>query len=1591
MDATRISIALDDVSFDVSLVHQALAALGLPVSSKETMARRAGPDTQEKVARLQAQMGIAADSRLVVDPATAMALEKLLRERNMTQPIRSFTVAGQVRRIDGSPVRQQRLLAFDLDLRGAGAYRTVSSIAEADKIGGFEFVGEAVSDGEGRYAISFFDWQYQRAERGKADLVIFAVDDGKDDPRIVGQSRLVAAGDYSRSGRADAVDILLPDTDQRVEYDRVMAALSPFLEENQVRLATIAQSADQLSFVASELELDRSLIATAAAAEMLAPGRGEPQWHELLYGIGRQDIILDALSLYRRTVDELLAAVDASVDARIINPVARDVAVKMIDAVRGLAGKQLVPDSDPNDTILPDRAHRLALLDAIATFRGTDPQEFWLKFLPEQEQFRDKPELVSRLLLAQQLVAVTAGHAPMVTLLLDSGAASADALLEVERDQWIEMADKAGIPDFVEGASPRIRTEAYADMMMSALDAAYPTKRLQILARNKALPIASVETVATFLEKATSFDIASSRVDDFAADIAVLAGDAAPAVKADLKKVQRIFQVSPTPAAMTALLEAKLHSATAIADIPRKTFLADFGERLGGETVAFAVHQRAEYMARKVELTAMHLRDYAQPQAPAFALSHSEAASAQALLGKVLPDYAALFDSPDLCECQECRSVVSPSAYFVELLRFLWRGGRNADGKSPLDMLDARRPDLKYLPLTCENSNTPIPYLDLATEVMEYYTANDSLSAYQGHDTGEATAAELRANPQNIVLQAYTVLKDAVYPFSLPYHQPLDTIRTYSDHLGVARADAMRAASPVPDARIARAIAAEALGLAEEDYKALTGEAFDAAVQAVPVHAYYGYGAASQLDAMAGVREFIARSGVGYPELVDLVSTRFLNPHQWTLNFISPLIAVSPVAAPALYAKFGQIRDGTLNATTDADIAAMLTAYNGASGADMTAGDFGDWIKAHFGELRTVITLYQPQSSCDLDTTCLRTLASIYEGGSGSGLVDADWSRIHRFIRLQRRLGWSIQETDLMLAALDQPDIAPQTILFLDAVLSLGAATRLPLNQLATLWGTIDSHGPKSLYRKLFLNKAVQRIDPAFRLDTWGHHLTDTGEFLGEHRSAVQAAFRIREEDLDAIAGVARVIDGGAQRPLDLATDTLTVGNLSTIYRHVVLATALKIKPTELALLIRLAGGTPFSLWDVQQARFGMIDPVATKAFFDLAASVRAARFKIPALDYALTGRLAPASTVGLDRAKAVLTAQGIRLAFAAIEQDHPDIVQSVSPELLTAKLALTFPAEIVSRVMAIIQGSATFETITDKNIPIVMPDDLSAKYLYIKGSGRLTATGIMTDAERVTLKGLGGGAAFAAAVDALYAAPETFLATQFGGIFTNLAEAGAILLNHPAQPTATSATERLAYVYTRFVGVLKQKLRRDAITQHIAALIGLSDAATGVLIAARVEELGHDLSTEGFSADYFSDANWTTPALPRVDATVDFDWQLGSPGAGVPADNFSARWRAYVAAPASGEYTAVVTAREADDVFRLYLDDALVLEKLTGDTNTSLEVSLQLNAAQMHRLRLDYQDGAQNAGIRLQWKRATTGLDLVPASVAYPAAILDA
>jgi hypothetical protein len=416
-------------------------------------------------------------------------------------------------------------------------------------------------------------------------------------------------------------------------------------------------------------------------------------------------------------------------------------------------------------------------------------------------------------------------------------------------------------------------------------------------------------------------------------------------VKTELKILQRISAISPTPAAVPVLLKAGLHSAFAISEMPRAQFISQFEVELGKDAVQY-VYEHAAKSRFRGELFMMASMEVIKGTGigaiDALINKNGKLNINQSFLfgdtdennvennGKGNPNinWDLLFGDADICECGECNSVYSPAAYFVELLQYLRNNNlekvdkfndpknkRDISG-TPLEELLKRRPDLGCLELTCKNAYTLLPYVDLVNEVLENYVVHKRPKAFNVEE--DQTSGELLSQPFHTNYDAYCTLSKEVYPFTLPYHQPIDAARIYLDHLGTSRhelLDTFRSAcrpndpdeeqrekrKKLHEEKRQRAVDAEYLGLTQQEYIILTREKFTSKAYlefcedkvytneeylnyagVAAEYEYYGYD--SKDDMIQGLPlvkdEFLRRTGIQYTDLVELLATRCLNPHR---------------------------------------------------------------------------------------------------------------------------------------------------------------------------------------------------------------------------------------------------------------------------------------------------------------------------------------------------------------------------------------------------------------------------------------------------------------------------------------------------------------------------------------------------------------------------------------------------------------------------------------------------------------------------------------------------------------------------------------
>jgi hypothetical protein len=123
----------------------------------------------------------------------------------------------------------------------------------------------------------------------------------------------------------------------------------------------------------------------------------------------------------------------------------------------------------------------------------------------------------------------------------------------------------------------------------------------------------------------------------------------------------------------------------------------------------------------------------------------------------------------------------------------------------------------------------------------------------------------------------------------------------------------------------------------------------------------------------------------------------------------------------------------------------------------------------------------------------------------------------------------------------------------------------------------------------------------------------------------------------------------------------------------------------------------------------------------------------------------------------------------------------------------------------------------------------------------------------------------------------------------------------------------------------------------------------------------------EAWTGEYFGNRELSgTPVLLRYDAAVDFDWGYGSPGPGVPDDNFSVRWT-YKLGFTPGTYRFSTS---TDDGVRVYVDSNCIIDAWYNQKlpNThSADIAL---IAGEHTIFVEYYEAGGEASAHVWWRR---------------------
>ncbi|MFI1700706.1 neuraminidase-like domain-containing protein [Streptomyces bobili] len=1053
-------------------------------------------------------------------------------------------------------------------------------------VGGDRRVGTAVTDEGGAFRAE------PAATRPQPDLRARVRTGPEPAATVLGESAVVY-GSSAPSVRLD-VEVEPGSAALESEYESLVRSIGPLVGG---RLAAIEESETRqdVTHLANQAGWDARAVAMAAQADRLVADSGGGVAAPLFYALLRAGLPAAPELLYRTGPGRVAAVWREAVDLGVLP---RGVEAEI---PAGLAAFEALAV----DQLLHGRPSGVSSLEGLLerTFPGNaegkrafarlhlgaaGAEDFW-----EQVESAFSSPTRRRLQLDGQLAALTLNNAPLVDALHAAEDGHPDGPLGAPADlarrayhrpeRWLELLDDT-VPDGLPGDGPQDRRARYAELLAAQVRLSFPTAVLATRVRDGELPAAAEpelrEAVAGFLaEQVGRFELGVEPVEAFLARNTDVAPPADPRAVEAVKRLQRVYQLTPDDRALGVLLANGLDSATGIAGTTEREFVAARADDLG-ERDARLVHARARQISDAVAAVATGFLTarLAPPLGSGDTPVVETFAAAPAPPGVVAyPTLEGLFGSLNTGACEHCESVLSPAAYLVDLLHFL--DPKDVPNK-PLDVLLSRRPDLGNLPLTCENTDTVVPHIDLVNETLEYFVAHTlSLQGFTGHSTpADRGTEELLARPEFVDEAAYEPLRGALFPPPLPFHRPLESLRALFARLDVPLSEAMMTlrhgdALAAAGGFGSREVAFERLGLSPPEVRLLTDGS-------LPLPGLLGYpdgtARAQVLADLGSVRTWVTRLGLRYQEVVRVLDTRFVNPSV-TLR---PRLAALGVS----FTDLKRLKDGALTA---AQFEALLP-----NDLDRRpfGGDVAAWVTdpANYRRIMRLLVAVPPLAAAGgtlpaFDAFLVRRTDP---DPAGAALQPLDAVRLVRFVRLWRRFGWSIEQTDSALAALFPAGVEQEagggpTAAGLDAgvdtaLVRLGTVVavlgRLGLNadeqlpRVLSCWADLETYGPDALYRRLFLPGGVPAAEP-FADHGAGEVLSDPAATLTAQADVLRAAFQLSADDLAALL---TGLGFNESTPLTLAA-------VSAVHRRAWLAGVLGLAPRELAALQELTGIDPFT------------------------------------------------------------------------------------------------------------------------------------------------------------------------------------------------------------------------------------------------------------------------------------------------------------------------------------------------------------------------------------------------------------------------------
>ncbi len=1049
------------------------------------------------------------------------------------------TVYGRVTNATGRPMANLSVTIFDVDMRD------------------WQPLADTLTDREGRYELHWSHSQLSGRGRKTADISVTVTTPERHTELY--RSTLEEVRFNARTREQINIVITQAVAAETIEFDTLVTEVT-FLAKN-VPIAELQESKAHrdVTFLARELEIPAEKVIHLIVAHRL---RDKSKIEAaFFYALLRKGTLLTRSSIGLDADESILLFDAARTDAsRLTTDIAQAVADHIVPPSVNKALKQhlvlLAQYREEADRYYQDEHPRKVIELLTAVCRPEKLAEMQRLFQEHKDDFNGFLEKVTDASFFDSKAKQKEAEVTLaVSKLFGFGN---ETLLDVVKKQQIKTPDdlrklarlnKADWEAELSKSSPQTADKqligSYASAMVRKFEKEFPTVAFAAQLEREDKPVLhQQEKIVAFLNKHEDFDLTSDRIDLYFKKKRIAKRDS-EAIGGELKSVQRVFKLIPHYRKTLALREEHIHSAQSIVAVGKARFVQEIAPKTGlSEQEAHELYRKAEMQHMAAMVVAGELQDTMGAMDIAAFETKSLALKLEAV-SKDFPNLHSLFKLMDTCACEHCRSVYSPAAYLVEILQFLDK--RSVVSGNAKSVLFDRRPDLGEIDLSCANANTPVKYIDLVCELLEEAVAPDEGIDYSG---------DLADGPDPLKGKVSGALLATLQAAGLPITAHALIHETASDLLP---------SDPLPHYLRDTKVVCKIVNTGGTDYKIYrlrqtlsTAEELDAAPEYVNEKAYEALGQAAfafdlpfdlhHVEAKGYFNRFgidraelmRAFQSAGGPDDAAIAAEQLdLTDAEWKI------IAATPVpndnAAQQAY--------WNVPAPGDA-VEALKQVDRMLHRTGLTFGELDLLLKLAFIDKDGNLFIRHNDLSCD---TSQKEIANL-------DLEALD--RIHRFLRLKRRTGWSYEVLDalVMQAGLGNGTLDDACLIKAAQLSQIATQTGIKLEELVGCFGTIPhavlgEDAPKPLYHRIFLNKARNgAIDEQLLPEN-----VDGTTPLSAAKKYIATCLQLKEKDLERLL------------PL-LPDDHLTFANLSTLLAASRLMGRLKLKPADFAVVVELSG-----------------------------------------------------------------------------------------------------------------------------------------------------------------------------------------------------------------------------------------------------------------------------------------------------------------------------------------------------------------------------------------------------------------------------------